>query len=205
MTCVSCQVQDEKLTDIDGNVYRTVAIDTLVWMAENLKTTRFNDGTTIPHVTDPDEWASLDAPAYCFYGNEDYYNRNIYGGLYNWYAVNSGKLCPTGWHVPTDAEWNTLTEFLGGESIAGSKLKDTVIVWESPYEAATNEVGFNALPGGYRDLEGSFYDRGFSGMWWTAEQFYSSSALYRMIHYDSTLQRNFVRKTTGMSVRCIKD
>lgn len=128
ITCVGCQVEHAELTDIDGNEYHTIEIDTIVWMAENLKTTRYNDGTTIPHVTDPVEWAGLDTPALCFYGNEDYYNKNIYGGLYNWYAVNSGKLCPSGWHVPTDDEWNALTGFLGGESVAGSKLKDTVIV-----------------------------------------------------------------------------
>lgn len=205
MAILGCQGDIKKLTDIEGNVYKTVTIDTIVWMAENLKTTKFNDGSMIPHVTDPDEWAGLNSPAYCYYGNEDYYNKNIYGGLYNWYAVNSGKLCPTGWHISTDAEWNSLTEFLGGESVAGSKLKDTVIVWESPYEDATNEVGFAALPAGGRDLEGYFYDRGFSGLWWTSEQFYSSSAIYRMIHYDASLQRNFINKSSGMSVRCVKD
>ncbi len=205
LACMGCHVRDGKVKDIDGNVYRTTTIDTLVWMAENLKTTRYNDGTAIPYVTDAQEWAGLDSGAFCFYANDIFYNKDTYGALYNWYAVSSDKLCPAGWHIPTDEEWNALTAFLGGETKAGSKLKDTVMIWNSPYEDATNETGFTALPGGCRDSNGYYYDLGFSGMWWTAEEFYSSSALYRMIYYDPTLQRNFIDKKFGMSVRCVKD
>ena len=105
------------VVDIDGNVYHTVTIGTQVWMVENLKTTRYNDGTAIPLVTDGTAWAALTTPGYCWYNNDSATYKNTYGALYNWYAVNTGKLAPTGWHVPTDSEWTVLTTYLGGESL----------------------------------------------------------------------------------------
>ena len=134
-------------TDIDGNVYHTVTIGTQIWMVENLKTTRYNDGSPIPFVTDSSSWSNLTTPGYCWYNN-DTTNKNTYGALYNWFAVNTGKLAPTGWHVPTDDEWTTLTTYLGGESIAGGKLKETGTThWRTPNAGATNEIGFTASSG----------------------------------------------------------
>ncbi|MBL0287321.1 MAG: fibrobacter succinogenes major paralogous domain-containing protein [Bacteroidetes bacterium] len=115
-----------------------------IWMAENLKTTLYNDGTLIPNVTNSDEWSKLTTGAYCYYDN-NYSNNAIYGKLYNWYAVGTGKLVPKGWHVPTDAEWETLITYLGGEDIAGRKMKSTNY-WKSPNVGASNSSGFNGLP-----------------------------------------------------------
>jgi uncharacterized protein (TIGR02145 family) len=134
--------------DIDGNVYRTVTIGTQVWMAEDLKTTHYNDGTPIPYVTDHTEWANLKSGAYCWKwsDNNDESDKNIYGAFYNWYAT-AEKLCPVGWHVPTDKDWETLVDFCGGWEIAGGKLKEVGTEhWESPNIGATNEFGFTALP-----------------------------------------------------------
>ena len=142
----SCKKADEtrtSLTDIDGNDYKTVTIGTQVWMVENLKTTKYNDGTAIPNITDNTSWAALTTGAYCDNINTPSIS-TTYGRLYNWYAVdnnagtkvasNGGKnVCPTGWHVPSDAEWTTLTTYLGGESVAGGKLKETGTThWQSP-------------------------------------------------------------------------
>ena len=123
-SCETCNPIDttEKntVTDVDGNTYKTVIIGTQVWMAENLKTTKYNDGIQIPLVTDPITWINLKSAAYCWYNNDLATNKNIYGAIYNWLVVNTGKLCPIGWHVPSDTEWTTLTTFLGGELINGS-------------------------------------------------------------------------------------
>jgi uncharacterized protein (TIGR02145 family) len=139
----------EVVTDIDGNVYNTVTIGDQVWMAENLKTTKLNDGTSISNAIDNIAWASLSTPGYCWFIN----NRatyEIYGALYNWYAVYTDKLCPTGWHVPSNSEWTTLTDHLGGAEVAGGKLKESGSShWASPNTGATNVTGFTALPGGY--------------------------------------------------------
>jgi len=149
------------MTDQDGNVYKTVTIGTQTWMAENLRTTKYNDGTIIPNVIDGEEWTIQTTGVYCTYNNT--FNTDTivaYGHLYNWYTVNTGLLAPEGWHVPTDAEWTTLTDYLGGEDIAGAKLKETGIThWNRPNELeTTNETGFTALPGGYRNfIGGAFY------------------------------------------------
>ena len=137
------------VTDIDGNVYHTVKIGTQVWMVENLKTTKYNDGTPIPLVTANSSWAILTTPGYCFYNNDANVNKATYGAMYNWYIVNTGKLCPAGWHVPIDAEWTTLTNYLGSENAAGGKLKEFGIShWVTPNDGTTNSSGFTALPAG---------------------------------------------------------
>ena len=118
----SCEKEPEIVTNIEGNVYKTVTIGSQVWMSENLKTTKLNDGTDIPSVTSNTEWAELSTPGYCYYDNS-WSNALIYGALYNWHTVNTGKLCPTGWHVPTDEEWTTLITYLGGDTLVGGKLK----------------------------------------------------------------------------------
>ncbi len=150
-------------TDGDYNIYPVVTIGTQTWMAENLKTTRYNDGTVIPNVTDNATWSTTTSGSYCDYLNTPAYS-TTYGKLYNWYAVgstNTKNVCPTGWHVPIDAELTTLQSFLGGEIVAGGKLKEKGTThWLTPNTSATNETGFTALPGGYRSASGTF---GFMG------------------------------------------
>jgi uncharacterized protein (TIGR02145 family) len=197
----------ETVTDIDGNVYHIITIGTQEWLVENLKTTRYNDGTPIPLVTDSTGWANLTTPGYCWYNN-DAANKDIYGAIYNWYTVNTGILAPTGCHVPTDAEWTTLTTFLGGESIAGGKLKETGTThWQSPNTGATNESGFTALPGGHRDINGTFSAMGTDGYWWSSTEYGTTGKVwYRNMNYNYpgvvTVSNN---KKNGQSVRCVKD
>ena len=175
-------------------------------MKENLKTTKYNDGTTIPHITDNSEWAALTMGAYCDYNNT-LSNSTTYGRLYNWYAVNTGKLCPTGWHIPTRDEWTTLTTYLGGENVAGGKLKETGTThWLDPNTGATNETGFTALPGGYRNLNGAYTTVGHYSDWWSSTEVSTKDARYRgMGYYYADVFRNDDSKHSGFSVRCLKD
>jgi uncharacterized protein (TIGR02145 family) len=199
-------IDSNTVTDVDGNIYHTVTIGTQTWMVENLKTTKCNDGTAIPLVTDTTAWHILATPGYCWYNNDSAAYGNDYGALYNWFAVNTGKLAPKGWHVPTDAEWTTLTTYLGGESNAGLPLKDTTH-WSSP-NYATNTSGFSALPGGYRNFYGTFYSIGTNGYWWSSTA-YGEGATYswsRFMYYNfSDVNRYSSSVTLGFSVRCIKD
>jgi uncharacterized protein (TIGR02145 family) len=199
------------VSDIDGNVYHYVTIGTQVWMVENLKTTRLNDGTAIPWVSDT-SWQSLSSPAYCYYSNDITW-KDIYGKLYNWWAVNTGKLAPAGWHVPTDAEWTTLITYLGSDSIAGGKLKSTGTVesitglWFSPNTGATNTTGFTAYPGGYRFASGvGFKQINMLGYWWTSTEFGTSTAYDYFMRFDDTnVHHEYSFKNCGYSVRCIKN
>jgi uncharacterized protein (TIGR02145 family) len=187
------------VTDIDGNTYNTVTIGTQVWMAENLKTIKFNDGTAISNVTDGAAWLGLTTPAYSWYNN-DIANKDIYGALYNWYTVKTNKLCPSGWHVPSDAEWTVLTTYLGGAS-AGGKLKETGTThWLTPNAGATNETGFTALPGGYRYNGGTFGNIGILGDWWSSTETYT-----RAMHFDGADVGMLYSQGAGFSVRCLKD
>jgi uncharacterized protein (TIGR02145 family) len=199
---------DEVVTDADGNVYATVTIDTQTWMAENLKTTKYNDGTTIPLVPNFSNWESLTTPGYCWYKNEPRYG-DFYGAIYNWYTVNTGKLCPSGWHVPTQAEWETLIDYLGGTSVAGGKLKQTFVLhWNDPNVGATNEFGFTALPGGYRNTFASADYQGVRAVsrFWTATETDSDRAQFISISNDKiTASIVSLLKNNGHSVRCIKD
>ena len=174
-------------TDGDFNIYPVVTIGTQTWMAENLKTTKYNDGTAIPNVTDNTTWSTTTSGAYCDYSNSSAYS-NTYGRLYNWYAVastNPKNVCPTGWHVPTDAQWTTLSTFLGGEGVAGGKLKETSTThWLTPNTSATNETGFTALPGGYRNHSGTFGLIGNTGFWWSSTVGGTTFAWYRYIYYN---------------------
>ncbi len=148
----------QTVTDIDGNTYNTVQIGTQVWMSENLKTSRYRNGGSIPYVLGNAAWAALTTGAWSNY-DHDAANDPIYGKLYNWYTTLGDTLCPTGWGVPTDAEWTTLTTYLGGESVAGGKMKSIgTAYWSSPNTGATNESGFSVLPGGYRYSDGSFFN-----------------------------------------------
>lgn len=203
--------------DSDGNAYRIVTIGTQVWMAENLKTTKYNDGTAIPNVTDNATWGGLSTGAYCDYNNNSS-NSTTYGKLYNWYAVdnnastkmasNGGRnICPVGWHVPNDAEWTTLITYLGGESAAGGKLKESGTThWTTPNFGATNETGFTALPGGYRNWDGwSFSEMGTSGRWWSSSPNFTNADFVVMYNFDSSCKIYLAMRTFGFSVRCIRD
>jgi uncharacterized protein (TIGR02145 family) len=193
--------------DVEDNVYKIVTIGSQIWMAENLKTTKYNTGVPIPQVTNATSWNDLSTPAYCWYNNDRATYKDIYGALYNWFTVNSGKLCPTGWHVPSDAEWTTLTDYLGGTRIAGAKLKESGSMhWLHPNLGATNETGFKALPGGLIDL-GVFNGVGSFGGWWSSVEYKSNYALSRSLHDSENIvgiRYNDV-KQVGLSVRCLKD
>ena len=191
------------MTDQDGNVYKTVIIGTQTWMAENLRTTKYNDGTAIPNITNDTEWGNLTTGAYCNYKNTVSIDTiATYGRLYNWYAVNTGKLAPAGWHVPTNDEWTQLTDYLGGLSVAGDKLKEIgTMHWKSPNAGATNEVGFTALPGGSRLDYGPFSNFGFFGNWWS-----TTGGASRHVYYNVSYVNCYTsNKLMGLSVRCIKD
>jgi len=192
--------------DADGNKYNTVKIGTQVWMVENLKTTKYNDGTPIPNVTDSAEWINLTTGAYCNYDNIES-NDEIYGRLYNWYAVNTGKLAPKGWHVPSDYEWSILINYLGGYESSGGKLKETGFThWKSPNYGATNETGFTALPGGSRYRYGTFGKVGDIGYWWSATESDDSLACCRiLLYYTNAEISGFGTKDNGCSVRLVKD
>jgi uncharacterized protein (TIGR02145 family) len=208
--------------DIDGNVYHTVTIGAQTWMVENLKTTKYNDGTSIPNVTDGSVWGSLTTPGYCFYSN-DVANKNTYGALYNWYTVNTGKLAPTGWHVPTDVEWTTLENYLIANgynydgTTTGNKFAKSLAA-TSGWSTSTSEgvigndltknntSGFSGLPGGYRHINGSFNEVGYNGGWWVSTESNSSNAWHRFLNYgNSNLNRNDNEKQYGFSVRCVRD
>ncbi len=200
------------ITDVEGNSYKTVYIGTQQWMGENLKTAKYNDGTTIPNITDNTQWQNNTTGAWSYYGN-DAANNAKYGKLYNWYAVskttNGNKnVCPTGWHVPTDAEWTVLTEYLGGESVAGGKLKEVGTTnWNSPNTDATNTSLFTGLPGGYRYYDGYYYNIGNSGNWWGSTEGATDSAWYRYLVNNGlgNAGRNNDSKGYGFSVRCLRD
>ncbi len=197
----------EQLTDADGNIYSTVNIGTQLWMVENLKTTKYNDSEDIPLVTDNTEWINLITPACCWYNNDMSTYGDAYGALYNWHAVNSGKLCPDGWHVPSDEDWTTLIDYLGGESIAGGKLKEEGTThWEDPNTGATNESGFTSLPGGSRQDDGSFEGIGREGVWWSSSEGGTEYAGFWLMSFQSiTVLSDSENKYLGFSVRCVKD
>jgi uncharacterized protein (TIGR02145 family)/uncharacterized repeat protein (TIGR02543 family) len=201
-----------EIRDVEGNVYHEVAIGIQVWMVENLRTTRLNDSTAIPLVTAQLPWAGLGInylsnPGYCWYSNDSVANAT-YGPLYNWFCVNTGKLAPKGWHVPTDFEWSELSFFLGGDSVAGGKLKEAGLAhWQSPNTGATNETGFSALPGGERDDVGDFYSIGSYGTWWSSTASMTENYIWgRSISSVNPYLHSFLDVTTnGFSIRCIRD
>jgi uncharacterized protein (TIGR02145 family) len=193
--------------DIEGKHYKTVKIGTQLWMEENLITTKFNDGTDIPLIADNTAWNAATSPAYCWYANDYTTYGVICGPLYNWYAVNNGNLCPEGWHVPDDAEWTQLTDYLGGTGVAGGKLKETSFVhWASPNTDATNISGFTALAGGFRYNNGGFADWTWDANFWSSTQYSSSDSWARKtFHYSGSVVRDSNSKKMGFSVRCLKN
>jgi uncharacterized protein (TIGR02145 family) len=207
--CKKSEETPANITDIDGNVYHAVTIGTQVWMVENLRTTRYNDGTAIPQIADSATWNYVlysGTAGYCSYNNESA-NKMTYGPVYNWYVVNSGKLAPKGWHIPSDAEWTTLTTFLGGNATAGNKMKEAGTKhWLPLNQGADNSSGFTALPGGIRDYSGSFMSISQIGCWWSSTEYDSGSAWSISLDRGNgeAVRQNY-GKTLGASVRCIRD
>lgn len=202
------------VTDIDGNVYNTVTIGTQCWMKENLKTSRYRDGTLIGEIEDTPTWENIfnnntQISAWCFY-NKDVSNNAIYGKLYNWFAAtNSKNICPIGWHIPDTTEWNILTNYLGGLNLAGGAMKATNL-WNAPNTGATNISGFTGLPSGYRYASNAippeFKYFGEIGSFWTINESNSRSAYIRELQYaNSKIVRGSTNKEAGISVRCIKN
>lgn len=201
-------MQAQTIKDIEGNVYKTVKIGNQVWMSENLKTTRYNDGTAIPFLLN-DTLLSSDVitPAYCWYDNDSMTYKNTYGALYNWYTVGTEKLCPIKWHIPSESDWDELTDFLGNSSLAGGLLMEKgTSHWPAPNYFGTNESGFTALPGGICTGVGCS-GIGDSGYWWSSTELDSSEA-WRMelsVYNGSAAYGKFILKRNFFSVRCIKD
>lgn len=191
------------VTDINGNFYDTIHIGTQIWLKQNLNTSRYNNGDSIPKVTDYLQWGNLYSGAYCWYNNDSAAYENPFGKLYNFYAVSDARnLCPEGWKIPTDAEWTDLTNYLGGENVAGSKLKETGIShWGNYNSDATNEFNFTALPGFKRNYDGYFDTYGPSGYLWSSTA-NGGSAWFRII--TNVVQRTSNSKRYGLYVRCIK-
>lgn len=219
------------VTDVDGIVYKTIIIGTQTWMAENLKVTKLNDGTDIPLVTGDATWSNNDVPMYCYYNNSTD-NKKVYGLLYNWYAVNTGKLCPEGWHLPTDEDWTTLEIYLqnNGYNYDGKEDNDTdrltnnktakslasMAKWplsqyqgsvgNTDYSTKRNETGFSALPAGYRDVDATYRDCLYAAYFWTSSNNTDISAWIRYLAFDyANMYRIDQLKNAGFSVRCIKD
>jgi len=187
--------------------YKNVTIGKQVWIAEKLKVKKLNDTTGIPLVTDAAAWSKLSTSGYCWYNNDAATYKGTYGALYNWYSVNTGKLCPVGWHVPRDADWTILITFLGGFDVAGGKLKEIgTSHWSSPNIDATNEYGFTAVSGGVINSDGSSSNVGIACGWWPATENSGTLATFWSVYnYNSVVLNNNANKRCGASVRCIKD
>ena len=212
------QAQITELQNANVAPLPSVTIGTQIWSSTNLDVTTYRDGTLIPQVTDPTQWVNLTTGAWCYYANNTA-NGTTYGKLYNWYAVAgihdtdpstpNKILAPLGWHVPTDAEWTTLITFLGGESVAGGKMKSTgTSLWQTPNTAATNESGFTGLPGGSFSSTGTFTGIGTGVYWWSSSEHstITNYALDRLLSYgNGTVIRTGNVKFCGFSVRCLRD
>ncbi len=204
-----CGPEMGTVTDIDGNIYHTIKIGDQWWMMENLKVTHYRNGDPIPNVPDYPAWMGLTTGAYCEYNN-DINNVAAYGRLYNWYTVgDSRNIAPAGWHVPSDAEWQTLVDYLGGEAVAGGKMKEAGTAhWNSPNTGATNESGFTALPGGYRFGDGGDYsDMGYNVFFWSTTERDGYLLVWTLdLNYSSSgAGRGGHTKPGGLTVRCVKD
>lgn len=196
------------VTDIDGNIYRTITIGNQTWMSENLKVTHYRNGDIIPNIMDSVTWSNITTGACSDYNNLPT-NGAIYGKLYNWYSVDDNRnIAPVGWHVSTDADWIILSNYLGGDTIAGGKLKEIDTThWESPNKGASNETGFTALPGGARGFTGIYAGVRIYGGWWGYCGSDFSTGCYNrwLINDKIIINRNYNFKRVGLSVRCVKD
>lgn len=198
------------VADGSGNVYHIKTIGPQIWMIENLKTTKYNDGTEIPFVSANAGWVNLTTPAVCWMNGDEEQSLNTYGALYNWYAIETDKLCPEGWHVPDEADWSMLIEYSGKLALAGGTLKEKGTEhWESPNIGADNYDGFTALPGAFRSSEdGTYGTFGYFSYMWSATELSSNTSLAwtKVLSYGNTkVSEQAVSKSSGLYVRCIKD
>ena len=186
----------------------TVIIGTQTWTTKNLDVATYRNGDAIPQVQDGIAWSNLTTGAWCYYYENNPATGTTYGKLYNWYAVNDSRgLAPTGYHIPTDAEWTNLTTYLGGESVAGGKMKSTS-GWQNNgnYGNGTNTSGFTGLPGGCRYNNGNFYTIGALGNWWSSSEYDTYNARYRDLNNNNgNVYRYYNDKQNGFSVRCLRD
>lgn len=222
----SMTAKGNTIKDIDGNVYQTIQIGSQEWMAENLKTTRLNNGTAIELVTDNKDWYSMKTPAYCWYNNDEAINKSKYGALYNWYTVNTGNLCPSGWHVSSDNDWQILEKYLiaNGHNSNGSNTGEIIgksLAAKTGWTPSTGQVdvgseflpeyknksGFTGVPGGFRTNNGAFSSPSEIGAyWWTSKERDVNSAWFKyLINYRGTLEEIGQSKYFGCSVRCVKN
>jgi uncharacterized protein (TIGR02145 family) len=202
------QAREGAVSDIDGNSYHTVTIGTQVWMVENLRVSHYRDSTAIPCVSDNEEWSFLTSGAYCFPALDSLVYRDSYGLLYNFHAVDDSRgLGPEGWHVPTAEEWRHLIDYLGGVQVAGGKMKQTGSgIWRISVPGTTNESGFSAMPAGGRGRFGSAGEVGYYATWWASTSHDSIFAWHWGLYPDkNSIRSNPGRKSSGFSVRCIKD
>jgi len=202
------QADGGTVTDIDGNVYHTEIIGTQVWMVENPRAAHYRDGTAIPCVSDNEEWSSLTTGAFCLPELDSSACIDAYGFLYNFHAVNDSRgLCPEGWHVPTAEEWRTLIDYLGGVEVAGGKMRETGSgLWRISVPGSISESGFSAIPAGGRGRFGSASDVGYYATWWSSTSFDSTYAWHWGLYPDrNSIRSNPGHKSSGFSIRCIKD
>ena len=196
--------------DADGNLYHSVTIGTQVWMTENLKSIKYNDGTPIPLITDGREWQSLYTPGYCWYNNDEVASRDKFGAIYNWYTISSGKLCPVGWHVPADSEFGKLTTLMGiaqrSNTITqgGKAESDGTAQWINP-DGTFNKSGFVSLSGGSRNFDGSFSKPGGYCHWWASAEWNQCSVWGHFLGYGHGAVNSYVAMRDGHSVRCVKN
>jgi uncharacterized protein (TIGR02145 family) len=224
LVAASCHTIEEPVTggtvtDIDGNVYQTVTIAGQTWMIDNLRTTRYNDGTAIPLVTDSASWSTLKTQGFCWYNNDEASAKaKNYGALYNWYAVDSYKLAPSGWHIPTADEWATLEANVSKyyyRSGSLSKILASTVGWETTTSSSTigsdltknNSSGFNGIPGGMRADSTAFFKSGKEqGIWWCSNSYDTEKAWsWSLVYNLTTVERAAKSMESGFSVRCIKD
>lgn len=195
------------MKDQDSNTYKTIKIGSQVWMAENLRTTKYTDGTPIPNIVDDKDFHNMTTGALCNYNN-DPITGDTYGCLYNWYAVSSShKIAPDGWHVPTEKDWAVLSNFLGGDNIAGGKMKEIGSNhWDTTNIGASDMYGFSALPAGARAENGEFSFLGTAGYWWSSSEGNNKSALLRgTANSAGSLLLLYYFKDYGFSIRLVKD
>jgi uncharacterized protein (TIGR02145 family) len=205
--CTKEEKPPDPVTDTEGNIYKTIKIGTQVWMAENLRSTKFNDGTDITLTAGSGQWNDLSNAGYCWYDNDEPSFRQLYGALYNGYTVVTGKLCPDGWHIPEKQEWLVLREFLGDSIKAGGKMKETGTEnWQSPNRGADNSSGFTAVAAGIRYFEGTFSsNQSYTSMWSATDASQGELWCTSLYFADTNLSLNHRSNKYGFSVRCIKN
>lgn len=205
--CQKDNSSPDPVTDVGGNKYKTVKIGSQIWMSENLKTIKYNDGTDIPLVADAMAWSKLKTPGYCWYTNDPASFKDTYGAIYNGYTVLTGKLCPEGWHIPQKNEWLLLREFLGDSAKSGGKVKEAGTThWLVPNKGADNSSGFTALPAGFRYFEGTFSSILSFTCIWSDTEIEENELWYMGLYFaDAAFIIDRRNKKHGFSVRCIKD